>query len=112
MNFDLTEPCESCPFRKDVKAYLPKERVKELLHTLIKQQGTFTCHKTNQHDEEGETVETYKSQHCAGATILLEKIKKPNQMMRWMERINLYDRTKLKMDSPVFDNKKQMINHF
>jgi pSer/pThr/pTyr-binding forkhead associated (FHA) protein len=44
----------------------------------------------------------FTEQHCAGATILLERLNRPNQMMRWMERLGGYDRTKLDMDAPVY----------
>lgn len=49
------------------------------------------------------------AQHCAGALILLEKMEQPNQMMRWMERIGAYDRTKLDMDAPVFGDTEEFI---
>ena len=55
--------------------------------------------------------ETEDSQHCGGAMILLEKIDRPNQMMRIMERIGGYDRRKLKMDADVFDDQYGFIDH-
>lgn len=109
MNFDLTAPCKDCPFRSDVRPYLNKHRVREIIASITVQQGTFSCHKTNEHDDEGEAIETGKSQHCAGAAILLERMGRPNQMMRIAERLGMYDHTKLKMDSPVFDTPAKMI---
>ena len=100
MKFDLTRPCKDCPFRSDIPGYLTKARAREIIEAITRQQATFTCHKTNKF-EDGETIETRDSQHCAGALIFLERLDRPNQMMRWMERIGVYDRTKLDMDAPV-----------
>jgi len=114
MKFDLTKPCGDCPFRNDITFYLRPERVEEILEAISgQQQATFTCHKTTGYDDEsGETLETKDSQHCAGALILLEKIERPNQMMRWMERLGYYDRKKLDMDSPVYSDPEEMIEAF
>jgi len=87
-----------------------KARVEDLQTDMLDGQMSFTCHKTNQYDDDsGEGIETENSQHCAGALILLEKLERPNQMMRWMERIGVYNRTKLDMDAPVFDSFEDMI---
>ena len=43
--------------------------------------------------------------------ILLEKIERPNQLMRIMERLGFYDREKLDMTAPVFDTPKEFIAH-
>jgi hypothetical protein len=109
MKMELTQPCSNCPFRTDVKGYLTKSRVRELRFGLVQQQSSFSCHKTNKFTDDGETIEDSNSQHCAGAMILLEKLNKPNQLMRISERLGGYDMRKLKMDSPVFDNFEQMI---
>lgn len=113
MNFDLVRPCKDCPFRSDVRAYLSKRRVREIIDAITRQQGTFSCHKTNEfgEDENGNsrTIETSKTQHCAGALIMLERLERPNQMMRISERLGFYDRTKLDMDAPVFNSPKEMI---
>lgn len=112
MKFDLTAPCGNCPFRTDITFYLDTERVEEICDSLTSG-GTFSCHKTNSFDEDGGgAIETRKTQHCAGALILLEKMEQPNQMMRIGERVEFYDRTKLKMDAPVFGDAESMIEHF
>lgn len=108
MNFELTQPCEKCPFRTDIPPFLTKERICDLEQGLIGKQATFTCHMTNDYSEDGDGVETDKSQHCAGALILLEKLEAPNQMMRIAERLNYYNYKKLKMDSNVFDTFEEM----
>jgi len=115
MKFDLTKPCPQCPFRSDIRPFLAQDRAEEIGMAITAGQQTFTCHKTTVpcEAEDGEDFGTMKdgpnAQHCAGALILLEKMEQPNQMMRWMERIGKYDRTKLDMDSPVFDDVDEFI---
>lgn len=99
MNFNLKTPCSSCPFRTNVEPYLTKARAKEISQLLLDDQS-FICHKTIGKKEE----------HCAGAMIILEKLDKPNQMMRISERFRYYNRNELDMLEPVFDNFKQFIN--
>lgn len=106
MKFEMTTPCADCPFRTDVKGYLRADRVREIRDSLLRDQGTFTCHKTtipDPHDDSRRT-DGKNAQHCAGAMILLEKMNSPNQMMRIAERVQAYDRSKLAMDAPVFDS--------
>lgn len=104
VRLDLTRPCKDCPFRKDVRPYLTPGRCEEILSEIINNQKTFSCHETTgvKGDVKGE------EQHCAGATILLEKINRPNQWMRWMERLHMYDRSKLDMDAPVYNSPEEM----
>lgn len=109
MKFDLRRPCPQCPFRSDIAAFLTPGRVREITNTMIRQQGTFACHKTTAHDDDGEHCPSSSEQHCAGALIFLERLGRPNQMMRIMERLGGYDRTKLDMDAPVFATPAQMI---
>lgn len=110
MNFGLTQPCNDCPFRTDVRPYLNRARVREIEHGLVEQQQSFPCHKTtvDSKDGEGELMVTSRSEHCAGAMILLEGIAKPNQMMRIAERLGIYDHRKLDMGSPVFNTFESM----
>lgn len=105
MNYTQTKPCVQCPFRSDVPAYLRKARVREIDRALVR--GTFPCHKTLDY-RESEGRETPKTQHCAGALILLEKLERPSQMMRTAERLGLYDARALNMDAPVFDSFEDM----
>lgn len=107
MLYTLKEPCPECPFRDDIKPYLNADRAEEICNA-----DSFACHKTTQsdsEDEEGEMLVTDKSQMCAGYLILREKMGQPSQMMRIAERIGLYDRRKLKMDSPVFEDADEMV---
>lgn len=107
MEYTRTAPCDNCPFRNDIPAFLTGERV----HEIVYSNGEFACHKTtvDSEDEEEGRIETEKSQHCAGLLILLEKEDRPHQMMRICERLGLYDRSKLKMDAPVYDSIEEAI---
>lgn len=106
----MTKPCPKCPFRSDIPVYLTAERIDELEGTLV--QSYFVCHETVDYstveDSEDEPAETKKTQHCAGALILLEKLEQPSNLMRIYERLHGYDYTKLEMDSPVYDTFKEM----
>lgn len=102
MKFDLTKPCKECPFRSDRPGYLHPERVEEITDALMSDH-TFQCHKTIKSGVD--------DQHCAGALIFLEANERPNQMMRIMERLGAYDRSKLDMNLPVFTDADEMIAH-
>lgn len=111
--FKLHKPCAKCPFRTDVPGYLSRARANEIVTAITTKDAVFWCHETTVASEEddGDMVATKSSQHCAGATILLEKIDRPNQMMRICERIRQYDRTKMDMAAPVFDTPRQFVAH-
>lgn len=112
MNFNLTKPCANCPFRSDKLFYLRIDRASEILTAITRHQQTFACHKTTKlaETERGsDMVETPKSEHCAGALIMLEKLEQPNQLMRVAERLGVYDRSKLDMAAPVFDTPGEML---
>lgn len=96
MDFKLKAPCGNCPFRTDKpnqQGWLGKERAKEI-YEAIRNDKTFTCHKTIDNDE----------QFCAGALILLEHegVAIQNNAIRMAERFRMYNHTEMKMDSPVF----------
>lgn len=105
MLMDLKEPCPECPFRNDTPSYLTQHRAKQFSKALLNDQ-TFTCHK---YCHSLGLDKTKEERHCAGALILLEKLNRPNQWMRWMERLQMYDRTKLNMDAPVFNSFEEFI---
>jgi hypothetical protein len=99
--FALKRPCGNCPFRTDRASFLSEARAQEIADALHAD-ASFHCHKTLELDaEEGDVEITAASKHCAGAMIVLEREDRPNQMMRIAERLGLYDRTALVMDSPV-----------
>jgi hypothetical protein len=112
--FKMKRPCDQCPFRHDVRGFLSEDRATEIADALLSDQ-TFSCHKTvdySNEDEDGFSAgDTHNSQHCAGATIMLEHMEQPNQMMRWMERLGAYDRRQMEMDAPVFTDAEDFIQH-
>jgi hypothetical protein len=102
LKFDLVRPCAKCPFRSDIEPYLHAERGWELRKAILND-ATFACHETMVETEGGEDMtEGPNSQHCAGVLVILERMKKPNQMVRIAERLGMYDRRKLDMESPCF----------
>lgn len=104
--YGMKTPCATCPFRKDISPYLTRWRVREIERSLV--QAEFACHKTTEHDDEGEHVPTSREIHCAGALILCEKEGRPSQMMRIAEQLGLYDPRQLDMAAPVFDSFGEM----
>jgi hypothetical protein len=111
MKYDLVRPCDNCPFRRDVVPYLTTARAREIAFT----EGEFPCHKTTVEDEsseDGGNIATEDSKHCAGFLIMRENAGHPNQMMRILERIRVYDRTRLDMDSPVYDGPDEMVEAY
>jgi len=106
MKYDLKKPCEQCPFRSDKPFPLDHDRVMEITNGLLYENTPFSCHKTT--TSIGRTNNHKEAQHCGGALIFMEKNDNAHQMMRIMERLGMYDRTKLDMDSPVFDDQREM----
>src|ERR1700735_3121890 len=103
MKYDLRRPCANCPFRNDIRPFIRSYRVEEIVR------GEFPCHKTTEFDDEQELVNRDGEHHCAGQLIMLEKMEQPHQMMRICERLGLYDRTKLDMTSPVYEDVSEML---
>lgn len=102
----MTEPCDKCPFRNDVKPFITKSRVKEIYDA-----EEFPCHKTVQFDDEGEALyDNEGRQACAGWLIMRERDENPSQIMRIGERLQLYDRTKLNMNSPIYNDLYEMVD--
>ena len=112
IDFGLKKPCNNCPFRTDVKPYLRTQRVVSILRSITEGDATFSCHKTTKHDDDGNPVPGRKEKHCAGALILLEKMKQPNQLMRIGARLNFYKPAKLRMDAPVYDTAIAMVDAY
>lgn len=115
MNFTMTAPCSHCPFRSDIPGYLRRGRAAEIVRAMIEDGQTFSCHETtvSDEDEDGSPArrEVDTTQHCAGAMILLEKLGVPNRGMFLAVRFEMYDPTRLRMASPVFDTAEEFIEH-
>lgn len=121
INGYMSAPCSNCPFLKKGGVRLTMGRIEEITSGLLKSQGhTFTCHKTTvdadaeDEDEEGVTdrVDGPNAQHCGGALIFAEKNGNQTQMMRFAERLGLYDPAALaalKAHRRIFDSVAEMM---
>jgi hypothetical protein len=70
----MKKPCKHCPYRTDVKPFLTPERGEELAYYPQNPYNDFPCHKTTEHDEEGDTGEMLvveSSKTCAGFLTLM-----------------------------------------
>lgn len=77
-----TKPCDECPFRrKSLPGWLGQYSIKGILQWFGFQMS-FPCHKTMTHNEKGMHFWTPKERHCAGALIMLQKMKEPNMYMQ------------------------------
>lgn len=101
--YSLKKPCANCPFLKDeqasIRKHLHRDRVPDIIDGLIYGRDSgFSCHKTTNQgyeDDDGNYVPFGNELECAGALILLEKMNRPTQLMRIMERVGGYDRNLL-----------------
>lgn len=107
-NFRVLKPCANCPFRTDKptqKGWLGEERAREISDAILKENKTFTCHKT---------LNKKAHSHCAGALILLKHDRKNskfgNAMIQIAERIGLYEPDKLEGDDVCFHTQEDFIN--
>lgn len=114
----LKRPCAHCPFRRDLPGFLRKSRALEIADGLARH-GDFACHETieygdDEDDEEDGTakgVVTPRSQHCAGALILLLKIGRPNILMRLRMLSGEFHPDECDMEAPVFDTLEEFVRH-
>lgn len=111
MEFNLTKPCEHCPFRCDIHAFLTEARAQQIALSL--QEATFPCHHTTsattpQPRKNGKFAKRVH-EHCAGALILMMKSNRFGTLQQIAYRLGLLDLDKLKLDAPVFDSFEQFI---
>lgn len=99
--YALTTPCKHCPFRTDMHVFLTHDRAKGIAEVL-RDSGSFHCHKTVTHDEEGGVEHSGQEQQCAGALILMENDGTPGQVVRVAERLGLYSTSRMDLDAPVY----------
>lgn len=65
----MKQPCKHCPFRNDVTPYLHPDRAAEIAYAAQNPYNSFSCHKTTEYDDEGDSGEmlvTENSKECAG----------------------------------------------
>lgn len=111
MRFTKRAPCANCPFRRDVRFFLTKERAEEITNCL-KNDGHFACHKTVDYSGDGDGLITEDSVFCAGALIMLEKegIRQNNAFIRIAMAVGLFNPKRLKMNSPVYNSCHEFIS--
>lgn len=106
MKFDLTTPCNECPFRNDGHPFgLAEERVWEILGGNDDHPWptpSFACHKTCAYDNSGNGRSHYKTQQCAGVMIILTREDRFNDIMQVAERLGVWRRSDLDMSAPVY----------
>lgn len=108
MKFDIKKPCDDCPFRREGGIRLRRSRAEEIAEGMLSSQGsTFACHKTVDHD--GDQFTKSEEKHCAGALIFAEKNGTATQMMRIVERLGMYDASKLVGHDDVFNDLDEML---
>lgn len=99
--------CANCPFFDPNQLHLSRERKLEIVAS-IRSDASFHCHATLDYNtEDDDPMPTARTQECVGSMILQEREGRVNQMLRIMERIGMYDHTKLDMASvpyPTFDD--------
>lgn len=109
MNFKLKRPCSNCPFRTDrpkQRGWLGYERAKEIANYVLRDNKTFTCHKTLDKPENQQRM-------CAGALSMLHNASREesphgNAMVQIAERLGLYDPVTQNHDTPVFSSAEEM----
>lgn len=112
MKYEMTKPCNNCPFLKVGGIPLHSERAREIARCATDSQGaTFACHKTTKEGHDGEMRTLLTSQHCAGALIFAEKHETANQMNRIAMRLGIYNPDKLDRSvfDDVFDDEEEMV---
>lgn len=110
MNFNLTRPCNNCPFLKENGIRLMAARVRQIAGDALHPTGrTFACHKTTIDNDDGDPSIGRSSSHCAGSLLFSIKHDHQTQLMQIAERLGLYKPEKLVGHEKVFDNMEQML---
>lgn len=105
MNFRQTKPCDQCPFVKGKSA--TTKAIAEGISEALLSDKSFICPSTDK--GLGGNFRNKTIEHCIGATIMLERISKPNEAMRQAERKSLYRPELLDMTLPIYDTFSEFI---
>jgi hypothetical protein len=82
MKFNIKKPCDHCPFRTDRPGYLRKGRAQQIGIMLTHDDMSwFPCHETTG-VKDLQRIEKGDQSHCAGAMIMLWRMRMPNVAMR------------------------------
>lgn len=110
MKFTLRKPCPKCPFRTDIPPSLTKGAAREICAGNM-ERATFQCHQTVDYDEQFDADDNHiqsayakekNAQHCAGALLVMVHMQRLSQMARIVNRLGLFDPTRLDKSVPVF----------
>lgn len=117
MKFILTRPCADCPFRTDLVPYLTLDRMREIIGDPDAHgrgyfpAESFSCHKTVDYsDDSGDGRTTERTQHCAGAAIVLVRDRIPNTAMQLAERLLSWDPDSLDQSAPVYASRRACLD--
>jgi len=86
----MKEPCEHCPFRVDVRPFLRPERAEDIAYSAGNPYNEFFCHKTIEHDDEGDSCVTGKSLVCAGFLAMQINVGTVSEPEGWVWPRNVY----------------------
>lgn len=110
MLWKIKQPCEHCPFRRDVHPYLDPRHAQELADALSDDRNWFACHQTTGQTR-GRRVRPEKQSHCIGAAIVLYRDHLINVATRLALAFNLISQTELDAPVPVFHSLKEFVTH-
>lgn len=106
----VMHPCDNCPFRKDaILGWLGRQRAVEIATGVA--ETSFTCHKTNDINDQGQTEVTTHSRHCAGAALVLQKEGIKNQHMQVADWLNVAYYEDIRGKERVFSCLADFIEH-
>lgn len=97
MTGKISPPCQHCPFRARYtgeRDYLRPGRRLEIVESVM-EGGTFPCHETTTHDNDGNYVHSPKETDCVGLDIVMARDALDGQMVRIRERIGMLDTPRL-----------------
>lgn len=105
LKYTMTTPCSNCPFRDDRPFYLRPGRAQEIIDSMLVQDGSFSCHKTTEFDDEGTRVSIGNETHCAGILILLAKTDHlwDSLITRIAAMVGAFDPKRLHLTAPVYN---------
>lgn len=101
----MRQPCNNCPFRKEVRFPLKPARIKKITEGLLNDE-TFSCHKTTGRKRSDWQI-------CFGSVLFLENIVqsgcRSNFRYRLEIRLGRLDITDLRQDDAIWNSVEEMI---
>ena len=110
LSFNLKAPCRDCPFRSDIRPYLPQStsrtvRPRSRTHDLRLPRDRSLSATQRQ----ARPFQPSNSASLHRRLILMHKTECQGDLQQLAERLEFYDRGELRMDAPVYDTFEQMI---